>query len=700
MEKITNININQQEKNQENINKENISPNKENENKNKKINPKLDNQRQNNFKFNLNSKYDSVLLEELNNSKTKSWRIDITNATHEEENIIKFNSKKINLNEIKIESEEQKENDEINKDDRFKDFDEILIIEENKDKKRKNKSVEKLMNAEKSEKIPKPTEKRKNINTNKHFIQENNNINKNSSTLSELNKCFENNDKNDELEDKKNDIINSDENNKNSAIIFNNNEKLSNLKEVINNNSNNSKEINYNKHKSINLEYNEDKKSYMEKEEKKYIKNIVDDLKNEKITIDYLYNNYMDIKDKNKDIKKDSNDLNKKLLEKTNTKKKNCINNKKTNPNSQISKSCNIKNNQLTKKSNNENKFIYPSRSQNLKRNLIYGKNTINIQLSIKRTTRSAKDIKKHMSYYLMDEIIKSPKNEIKNIQNIMNKSPSKRNYYSNNISLNSFLSLQIGYDNINPKNQIKYMKTPLNIFKNSFSDKIKKKINYINANKKCKLHRNKNNYIDIEFLEECKQDNFYGKASKEFYTTKNKLFEKQNKNANKVNNYNFYKSQNDFYHEKNKIENDTFFSNSKNAPKKNNINNYLFKNYTINKSQKNIFSFYADEYKSSDFYKEKNEVFSTNFNCNINPIKKYELKYNTYSNKIFNNNKNIIFPTMKSSESFTSIFPNKINIKNNSNHSYFYCNNYNNRRYRNNLIQRKANAYHTNFYL
>ena len=42
-----------------------------------------------------------------------------------------------------------------------------------------------------------------------------------------------------------------------------------------------------------------------------------------------------------------------------------------------------------------------------------------------------------------MDGIIKSPKNEIKYIQNIMNKSPSKRNYYSNII---------------NPKNQINYM--------------------------------------------------------------------------------------------------------------------------------------------------------------------------------------------------------------------------------------------------
>lgn len=688
MEKITNININQQENNKENVNKENINPNNEDKNKNIETNSKLNNQKQNQIKFNLNSKYDSALLEELNNSKTKSWRMDITNVTHEEENEIKFNSKKINLNEEKIESNEKKENEEINKDDRFKDFDEILIIEENKDKKRKNKSVEKLINTEKLGKIPKPNEKRKNINANKHFIQDNNNINKNSSTLSELNKCFDNNDNNEELGDKKNDNVKNDENNKNSIIIINN-EKSNNQKKDINETINNSKENNDNKYKSINLEYSEDKKSYKEKEEKKYIKNIVEVLRNKKITIDYLYNNYMDIKDKNKDIEKYSNDSNKDLIENNNSKTKNIINNKKVNKNLPISKSCNIKNNQLNKKSNKENNFIYPNKSQNLKRNIICDKNTINIHLSMKRTTRSAKDIKKHMSYYLMDGIIKSPKNEIKNIQKIMNKNSSKRNYYSNNISLNSFLSLQIGYNNINPKNQINYINTPFSIFKNSFTDKIKKKMNYVNANKKHKIQKNTKSYVDLEFFEESKQDNFYG--------TKNKLFEKQNKNVNIVNKYNFYKSQNDFYHNNNK-ENDMFFSNSKKEQEKS-YNNYLFKNYNINNNKKRIFSF-TDDYKSSDFYKDKNEIFGTNFNWNINPVKKYEFKYDSYSNKNFNTNKNINFQTIKPSKSFTSILQNKLSIKDNSNHSHLFSNNYNNRNYRSDLIKRKTGVFHNNFYL
>ena len=45
--------------------------------------------------------------------------------------------------------------------------------------------------------------------------------------------------------------------------------------------------------------------------------------------------------------------------------------------------------------------------------------------------------------------------------------------------------------------------------------------MNQINTNKKFRYQKNKNNYINLEFFEESKQDNFYGKTSKEFYTTK-----------------------------------------------------------------------------------------------------------------------------------------------------------------------------------
>ena len=100
-----------------------------------KIQANIDNNNnvnKNHIQFNLNNKYDNALLEELNNSKTKSWRIDIINATQEG---------KIDNTKDKIKLNEEKENDVINnndKEDRFKDFDEILFLEENKDKKRKN----------------------------------------------------------------------------------------------------------------------------------------------------------------------------------------------------------------------------------------------------------------------------------------------------------------------------------------------------------------------------------------------------------------------------------------------------------------------------------------------------------------------------------------------------------------------------------
>ena len=91
-----------------------------------KIQANIDNNNnvnKNHIKFNLNNKYDNALLEELNNSKTKSWRIDIINATQEG---------KIDNTKDKIKLNEEKENDVINnndKEDRFKDFDEILFLE-------------------------------------------------------------------------------------------------------------------------------------------------------------------------------------------------------------------------------------------------------------------------------------------------------------------------------------------------------------------------------------------------------------------------------------------------------------------------------------------------------------------------------------------------------------------------------------------
>ena len=657
----------------------------ENQIKEEKNPEKINNSNKNQVKLNLNSKYDNALLEELNNSKTKSWRMDITNATQEEE------KNKIN----KIKTNNQKENDELEKDDRFKDFEEILYLEENKDKKRKNRSIEKIIFSEKIGKIPKPSEKikNKNDNSNKGSIQENINLNKNSSTLSELNKCIGNNGNNSEdIENKKNENSDSNRN-----ILIMNQGKSSNLSEVINNTIENED----NKYKNINLEYSDEKKSYEEREDKKdNIKNNnLEIIKNEKKTIDCLYNNFIDLFDKNKECNKNNNNINRDLFGKNNKKiqNQNIINNKKINHQLKVSKSCNIRNNFKGINSYKENNFIYPNKSQNIKKSVIYDKNTINIQLSIKRKTRSAKDIKKHMSYYLMEENIKSPNNGIKNLDQFMNKYLPKRNYNPN--GLNSFLSLQVSSNHINSKNQINYINKPFNIFKYSFKDKIKKKMNKITSNKnyKSKRAKAKNNYINLEFFEESKQDNLFGKTTKDLYGTKNKMIEVQTKKDCEKN---FFKSQNNFYNNINKNkENNIFLSNPKICQKKDNINNYLFKTYSTNMNHRKIFSFQSDEYKSLDYFKEKNEIFGTkfNYNSNSNRIKKFEFEYNYHSNNVYNTTKNILYPKMRTSKSFTSIFHNRLNIKDKETYSFLYNND---RNYRSNYNQRKSNVFSPNLYI
>ena len=235
----------------------------------------INNVNKNQIKFNLNNKYDNALLEELNNSKTKSWRIDIINATQEG---------KIDNRKYKIKLNEQKENDVINnndKEDRFKDFDEILFLEENKDKKRKNPSIEKLGN------MQKPPEK---INSSENkLIQENiNNNNKNTSTISELNECIENNNNSKDVEKKKTIM-----NNRNKNLYINNQGKSSILSNIINNTN----EKNDNKSKNINLEYSEELKSSEEKEDINTIKKNIEVIKEKKNALNNLYNNFISLFD-------------------------------------------------------------------------------------------------------------------------------------------------------------------------------------------------------------------------------------------------------------------------------------------------------------------------------------------------------------------------------------------------------------------
>ena len=690
MENKTNKEQIQQEKNPEHQNMDNLNNNLNEPIKNSN---KLDTSRQNLVKINLNNKYENALLEELNNSKTKSWRIDITNATQEEELENKKNKNNLNQNEIKSNTEKEKE--EIEKEDRFKDFDEILISEENKDKKRKNRTTDKIG------KIPKPDEKRKNEHEDNNNIvnnmlnQENSNLNKNQIAFSELNRGIENNKINNlkDLDNKKKETNQNNDNNYNNLAIINHG-KSNNLKEIINENANSTNENKDNKFKNINLEYSENKQSYEENAEKNNnINNNFEIVDNEKNSIENIYNNFIDLLDKNIDNENNNNDINRYLIRKNNIETTNIIN-KKFNQQLKVSKSYNIRKNIRGKKANNENKYIYPYKSQNMQRSLVCEKNTINIQLSIKRKTRSAKDIKKHMSYYLIDGKIKNPKNEINNITQFMNKYISQRSFNQNN--LNSFLPLQISSNKINPKNNIKYNSTPFNILKNSFKDKIRKKMNIINTTKSHKT-KTKNKYINLEFFEESKQDNFFGKTSKDFYEAKNKFFERKEKIEFEGNKFNFYKSQISFFNEQNKTKN-IFITNPKINQSKD--NNYFYKTYSSNMNPrgKRFFSYYSDEHKNLDYFKENNKIFGMNFNYSSNPIKKYDLQYKNSSNQIFNNaTKNIINPTIRTSRSYTSIFQNGTNNAYKASYSHIFKNNYINRNCGSNLIQRKTNFFYLN---
>ena len=682
MENI-NSNINSSQENPEFKNEIQIN----NDNNNNQI---TEEQKQTKNNFNIINKYDCALLEELQNPKTRSWRIDLIKNTKKDD---KENNNKLNENNFNDNQKLINEKDEVNKYDRFKDFDDILLLEENKDKKKKNIDKEKLIRTDNEVKIQNSiVEISNNKNEKDNIIQrlsQENNINKNSSTISELNKFIENRDLNTNNENLEKKIYDTNEINKNSMNNFKNQKKSSNLSRVINENTNNSIEKNNNDiYKNINLEYSEDKKSYEEINEKNIINNKIENSKNNIKKIRILYNNFFNINDKVRynDYENDTNinRLNRNLFGKNNMKEKNENNNKKISKHFHVSKSWNCLHNN-NRKFNNENKFIIPNKSQNIQKNLIRDKNTINIQLSIKRKTRSANEIKKHMSYYLMDGINKNSKNEVNKFEGYINKIQSKLNRNSNNRLLNTFLSLQVSSNKIKSNNNINYINTPYNILKNSFSDKIKKKMNNINTNKNYKNHNYKirnNNYVNLEFFEESKQDSFFEKASNNNKLSKNNNFFKSNNNI--------------FYNGKNSQENNLLFPNSHT---KNNMINYLFKNYTSNMNQKRTRSYFSHNFKSIDFYQEKNEIFGTNFNYNMKQTRKFEFNYDeSDTNKLFKTTKNYLHQKMPSSKSSNTIFYDKISEKNNHIYSHLYNSNYNVRNYRSNLTNMNTNIFYTNF--
>ena len=682
MENI-NSNINSSQENPEFKNEIQIN----NDNNNNQI---TEEQKQTKNNFNIKNKYDCALLEELQNPKTRSWRIDLIKNTKKDD---KENNNKLNENNFNDNQKLINEKDEVNKYDRFKDFDDILLLEENKDKKKKNIDKEKLIKTDNEVKIQNSiVEISNNKNEKDNIIQrlsQENNINKNSSTISELNKFIENRDLNTNNENLEKKIYDTNEINKNSMNNFKNQKKSSNLSRVINENTNNSIEKNNNDiYKNINLEYSEGKKSYEEINEKNIINNKIENSKNNIKKIRTFYNNFFNINDKVRynDYENDTNinRLNRNLFGNNNIKEKNENNNKKISKHFHVSKSWNCLHNN-NRKFNNENKFIIPNKSQNIQKNLIRDKNTINIQLSIKRKTRSANEIKKHMSYYLMDGINKNSKNEVNKFEGYINKIQSKLNRNSNNRLLNTFLSLQVSSNKIKSNNNINYINTPYNILKNSFSDKIKKKMNNINTNKNYKNHNYKirnNNYVNLEFFEESKQDSFFEKASNNNKLSKNNNFFKSNNNI--------------FYNGKNSQENNLLFPNSHT---KNNMINYLFKNYTSNMNQKRTRSYFSHNFKSIDFYQEKNEIFGTNFNYNMKQTRKFEFNYDeSDTNKLFKTTKNYLHQKMPSSKSSNTIFYDKISEKNNHIYSHLYNSNYNVRNYRSNLTNMNTNIFYTNF--
>ena len=306
----------------------------------------------NKLNLNFNSKYDDALLEELYNSRDKSWRNEISSASPYEDNKSKkkkyFSNQNIflergnnmnnninnniNKNEpVKLENTSKEKKDE----DRFKDFDDILNLEEPKVKKRKYSSEQKIISFEKYIKNSKSENNNKSFNDQKRKDSNITNLDVIKEVLEkdeknkadqiqeykDKNKLYINIDKNDDKLRNKNNFgdnvnkkINFDNIDNSNNFLMNDNKKnyfntnrTRNSKNnnndfnnnYLNENTNTSNENNINKYTGINLEYSEDRRSNDEKfdnvKEEKDENNINDKTDNN--------NNF----DKNNDIQNISN---------------------------------------------------------------------------------------------------------------------------------------------------------------------------------------------------------------------------------------------------------------------------------------------------------------------------------------------------------------------------------------------------------
>ena len=439
----------------------------------------------NKLNLNLNSKYDDALLEELYNSRDKSWRNEISSASPYEDNKSKkkkyfsnqniFLQRENNINNnfnSNISKNEPVKLENINKDkkdeDRFKDFDDILNLEEPKVKKRKYSSEQKIISFEKYIKNSKSENDSKSFNdqkrkdsviTNLDVIKEvlekddKNKVDQ-LQEYKDKNKLYINIDKNDDILRNRNSFgnnvnkkINFDNIDKSNNFLMNDNKKeyfnssrtrnsKNNNNDINNNylneNTNTSNENNINKYTGINLEYSEDRRSNDEKfdnvKAEKDENNIID-------KIDKI-NNF----DKNNDVQNISNhdkleensiknnksihyiDLvktpsEKKVNESYNKSKsyKNYINFPKTNSNTIDYHIENYKTNKLNNrmidifsgsKSKEKNKTSSKKgKNINLKKKLIYKSNTVHhIPLNKNFKINSSSNSQKNIFDYLLED--------------------------------------------------------------------------------------------------------------------------------------------------------------------------------------------------------------------------------------------------------------------------------------------------------
>ena len=438
----------------------------------------------NKLNLNFNSKYDDALLEELYNSRDKSWRNEISSASpyegnkskkkkyfsnqnifmERENNMNKNINNLLNKNEpVKIEST----NKENKNEDRFKDFDDILNLEDPKVKKRKYSSEQKIISFERYIKNSKSESDNKSFNDQK---RKDSNI----TNLDVIKEVLEKDDKNkvDQLQenkdknnlyikvDKNDDILRNENNfgnNVTKKINFDNIDNSNNFlmndskknyfnssrtrnsknnsdinNNYLNENTNTSNENNINKYTGINLEYSEDRRSNDEK-----LDNVKDEKEENNINDKKDNNNF----DKNNDdvqnipnqdkleensIKNNKNmhyiDLVKTPSEKKvndsynkNKNYKNYINFPKTNSNTIDYHIENYKTNKLNNRmidifSNSKSKEKNKTSSKkgkniNLKKKLIYKSNTIHhIPLNKNFKINSASNSQKNIFDYLLED--------------------------------------------------------------------------------------------------------------------------------------------------------------------------------------------------------------------------------------------------------------------------------------------------------